>query len=52
VVLIGFLFAILSFYLYSLRNAGSKSKDWFHAVKNEETFIAFHSPLGIWCYPG
>ena len=27
VVLIGFLFAILSFYLYSLRNAGSKSKD-------------------------
>jgi hypothetical protein len=28
VVLIGFLFAILSFYLYSLRNAGSKSKDW------------------------
>jgi hypothetical protein len=27
VVLIGFLFSILSFYLYSLRNAGSKSKD-------------------------
>jgi hypothetical protein len=27
VVLIGFLFAILSFYLYSLRNAGSRSKD-------------------------
>jgi hypothetical protein len=27
VVLIGFLFAILSFYLYSLRNAGSKIKD-------------------------